>query len=65
MVGRREGTRWGPRYEWKVFDPLESAAPIYRQVLTHSLAERLRWRAEYEAAKARASPHDVTASSSR
>ena len=54
-----------PRYEWRIFDPLESAAPIYRQVLTHALAERLRWRAEYEAAKARASPDDLTASSSR
>jgi len=45
-----------PRYEWQVFDPLQSSAPIYRQVLTRALAERLRWKKQYEAAKARASP---------
>jgi replication initiator protein RepSA len=60
-----EGPDGRPRYEWRIFDPLQSSAPIYRQVLTHALAERLRWRAEYEAAKARASPDDLTASSSR
>ena len=41
-----------PRYEWQVFDPTTSMTPIYRQVLTRSLAEKLRWRAQYDAAKA-------------
>ena len=60
-----QGPDGRPRYEWRIFDPLESAAPIYRQVLSHALAERLRWRAEYEAAKARASPDELPSSSSR
>ena len=45
-----------PRYEWEIFDPQKSQAPIYRQVLTKSIAEKLRWKADYEAAKARANP---------
>jgi hypothetical protein len=43
-----------PRYEWKYFDPRRSTTPLYRQVLTRSISERLRWRREYEAAKAHA-----------
>ena len=45
-----------PRYEWRIFDPLESNTPVYRQVLTRSLAERLRWKREYDAARQRATP---------
>ncbi|WP_175582647.1 replication initiator [Nocardioides guangzhouensis] len=45
-----------PRYAWEFFDPRQSPTPLYRQVLARSLAEHLRWKAEYEAAKARASP---------
>ena len=44
------------RFEWRVFDPLDSTVPIYRQVMTRAISERMRWKAEYEAAKARASP---------
>jgi len=42
-----------PRYEWKIWNPLESDVPVYRQVMTHAIAERVRWKAQYEAAKAR------------
>lgn len=45
-----------PRYEWRHYDPRQSSTPIYRQVLSRSLAERLRWKAEYEAAKAGLNP---------
>ncbi len=44
------------RFEWRVFDPLDATVPIYRQVMTRAIRERMRWQAEYEAAKARASP---------
>ncbi|WP_148573442.1 replication initiator [Nocardioides caldifontis] len=40
-----------PRYEWKVWNPLESSLPVYRRILTRTIAERLRWKAEYQAAK--------------
>ncbi|HET7276040.1 MAG TPA: hypothetical protein VFI91_12800 [Longimicrobiaceae bacterium] len=52
-VRREDGL---PRFHWKIWDPLESSAPIYRQVMTKAIAERLRWRQEYDAAKTRASP---------
>lgn len=45
-----------PRFEWRIWDPMDSTVPVYRQVMTHALAERLRWRADYEKAKSRASP---------
>jgi hypothetical protein len=41
-----------PRYSWRIWDPLDSTAPVYRQVMTRSIAEKLRWKAQYEAAKA-------------
>lgn len=41
-----------PRYEWQVFDPMKSSTPLYHQILTRSIAEKLRWRAQYDAAKA-------------
>jgi hypothetical protein len=44
-----------PRFEWKIWDPLKSSAPIYRQIITKSIAEHLRWKRQYEAAKACAS----------
>jgi hypothetical protein len=55
-----------PRYEWKIWNPLDATVPIYRQVMTRSIAERLRWKAEYEAAKATIGPDppDRPASSS-
>ncbi len=52
-VRREDGQ---PRFEWKLWNPKASTTPIYRQVLTRSIAERIRWKAEYQAAKARAGP---------
>jgi hypothetical protein len=45
-----------PRYEWEFWNPTRSSTPLYRQVMTRSIAERIRWKSSYEAAKARASP---------
>jgi hypothetical protein len=45
-----------PRYRWRVWDPLDSTVPVYRQVITRSIAEKLRWRCQYEAAKRACSP---------
>lgn len=55
-----------PRYEWKVWNPLEASVPVYRQVMTRAIAEKIRWRSEYEAAKVLAGPDppDHSASSS-
>ncbi len=44
-----------PRFSWRVWDPLDAAAPVYRQVMTRSIAEKLRWRSQYDAAKQRVS----------
>lgn len=44
------------RFAWKVWNPLTATVPVYRHVMTQALAEKLRWRADYEKAKARASP---------
>ena len=52
-VLREDGT---PRFVWKYWDPLQSSAPIYRQIITRSIAEHLRWKKQYESAKQRASP---------
>ncbi|MDP9443758.1 MAG: hypothetical protein M3P83_05180 [Actinomycetota bacterium] len=45
-----------PRYEWKIWNPLQSSVPIYRQVVTTAITQRIRWKADYETAKVRASP---------
>jgi hypothetical protein len=45
-----------PRYEWKVWNPLEATVPVYRQVMTRAIAEKIRWRSEYDAAKALVGP---------
>ncbi len=52
-ITRSDGT---PRYHWKIWDPLQASAPIYRQVMTRSIAEKVRWKQEYELAKSRAGP---------
>jgi hypothetical protein len=52
-VRREDGVA---RYRWRVWDPLDSTVPVYRQVLTRSIAEKLRWRSQYEAAKQASSP---------
>lgn len=52
-VEREDGQ---PRYEWQLWNAHEATTPIYRQVLTRSIAERLRWKKQYDAAKERASP---------
>jgi hypothetical protein len=41
-----------PRFSWRIWDPLEASAPVYRQVMTRSIAEKLRWKSQYDAAKA-------------
>lgn len=63
-VMRKDGR---PRYEWKVWNPLEATVPVYRQVMTRAIAEKIRWRAEYDAAKASVGPDppDRVAPSSR
>ena len=57
-VVKADGT---PRFEWRVHDPLDSTVPIYRQVMTSAIRERMRWKAQYEGAKARASPVTTSA----
>ena len=49
-----------PRFNWKIWDPIDSTVPVYRQVMTRAISERLRWKAQYESAKQRASPVSVT-----
>jgi hypothetical protein len=41
-----------PRYRWDPVLPGDPDAPTYRQAITALIAERQRWRQEYEAAKA-------------
>ncbi|WP_194098869.1 replication initiator [Nocardioides daphniae] len=52
-VVREDGQQ---RFQWRVWDPLEARAPVYRQVMTRAIAQRIQWRTDYEAAKARAGP---------
>lgn len=52
-VTRSDGV---PRFEWKLWNTLGAPVPVYRLVLTRSIAEKVRWKQEYEAAKARAGP---------
>jgi hypothetical protein len=40
------------RFEWRVWNPLHESTPVYRQVIARAIAEKVRWRREYEAAKA-------------
>ena len=61
-VRKPDGTQ---RFEWRVYDPLDATVPIYRQVLTRSITEHLRWTTQYEAAKSRASPRAGPVPSSR
>jgi hypothetical protein len=44
------------RFEWKIWDPLDSTVPVYRQVMTRAIAEKLRWRRQYEQARQHAGP---------
>jgi len=41
-----------PRFTWRIWDPLDSTVPMYRAVMTRAIGESMRWRAQYEAAKA-------------
>jgi hypothetical protein len=50
---KADGTQ---RFEWRIHNPLDSTEPIYRYVMTRAIHERMRWQAEYQAAKARGSP---------
>jgi hypothetical protein len=47
-VRRSDGT---PRFHWKIWDPMDSTVPVYRQVMTQAIAEKFRWRAQYDQAK--------------
>jgi len=40
-----------PRFMWRIWDPLNASVPVYRQVMTRAIAESMRWRAEYQAAR--------------
>ena len=40
-----------PRFMWRIWDPLDATVPVYRQVMTRAIAERMKWRAEYQAAR--------------
>jgi hypothetical protein len=44
-----------PRYAWRIWDPMGSTVPMYRQVMSRAIGERMRWKAEYAAAKERLS----------
>lgn len=46
-----------PRYLWRPLD-LEDV-PTYTAVIAHTIAERNRWRTQYEDAKRRAGPADA------
>jgi hypothetical protein len=52
-VEREDGR---PRFEWRIWNASDAVAPVYRQVLTRNVAERLRWRQQYELAKVQVSP---------
>ncbi|MCM0622457.1 replication initiator [Nocardioides bruguierae] len=41
-----------PRYEWRLWNAHEAPVPVYRIVLTRAIAERIRWQADYQSAKA-------------
>lgn len=54
-----------PRFEWQLFDPIDSTVPIYRQVMARAIAERMQWRVDYEAARTRAGPGTTPVQASR
>ena len=45
-----------PRFNWKIWDPIDATVPVYRHVMTKSIAEKVRWKSEYELAKQRMCP---------
>ena len=48
LAKRQDGAQ---RFDWTVHDPLDSTVPLYRQVMTAAIRERMRWKAEYDAAR--------------
>jgi hypothetical protein len=58
-VAREDGT---PRFHWKIWDPLDASVPVYRQVMTRAIAEKLRWKRQYDRAKEHAGPDPPAAS---
>lgn len=40
-----------PRYEWTIWNRQMATTPIYRQVMTRTIAEQIRWKTAYERAK--------------
>lgn len=47
-VRREDGQ---PRFMWRMWDPLDAPVPVYRKVMTRAIVERMKWRAEYHAAR--------------
>lgn len=45
-----------PRYEWKVWNAEQASTPLYRQVMIRAIAQRVRWRRDYDRAKAHSGP---------
>ncbi len=45
-----------PRYQWQVWNAEQASTPLYRQVMIRAIAQRVRWRREYERAKAQSGP---------
>lgn len=45
-----------PRFNWKIWDPIDASVSLYRQVMTKSIAEKTRWKSEYDLAKQRMTP---------
>src|SRR3954452_4351648 len=39
------------RFAWRMWDPLDSTVPLYRHVMTQAIGQRMRWKAQYAAAK--------------
>jgi hypothetical protein len=56
-VTREDGI---PRFQWKICDPVDASVPIYRHVMTRAIAEKLRWKRQYDQAKQHAG-HDPPA----
>ncbi|MPZ59797.1 MAG: replication initiation protein [Propionibacteriales bacterium] len=43
-----------PRYIWSPLDPKDTDPPTYKQIILTAIADKQRWRAQYEQAKAQA-----------
>lgn len=48
-----------PRFQWRIWDPIDASVSVYRQVMTKSIAEKIRWKSQYELAKQHTWPGDT------